>query len=169
MIILVNMKFIEKEKVIIMINIEKEVPDLKTCMELKKIGFPQKDGHCYWVLNMNLGTWNLGFLVSEKYSEFIFFFPKYGEIKYISKCTELIRAPMNEELNKWLPNGISIKRVNKRVYEICDNQQNKIIDEDELEANIKAYIIIWKYKKGFINFKKNKMLKSNKEDYYEKY
>jgi len=150
---------IRQKGVMEMFNLEKEVPNLELCKQLKELGFPQGGGF-YWVIE-NINEKELPRIVYESdidNGEFI----------------EIIKAPTVRELCEWLPSNIStdisncLLRIEKTIesneywtiiYGEYDFEDEKWTNTEECSfvgnlPMIVAKMLIWLAENGYVNFKK---------------
>lgn len=133
---------------------KKEVLNLKLCMVLKEIGYPQEGGELYWVHHYNppkIDKYVLDF-ISAKYP-----------IKYLNNS---YKSPTIFEMWEWLPESILRPDDNNDLYShdliLTKNKIGYIGEGDNVIfrykinlANTIAKMLIWFKKAGYVDFKKD--------------
>lgn len=129
-----------------MFDIKKEVPSLKLCKKLKKLGYSQKGEEGYWWLKFSNVDWYVDIGIDK------------GWLKEYKG--QFIKAPSSRELGELLPDGYETLKT-KGKYSILKWKYADVpiypqIGE-ETEANARAKMIIWLVEKGYINIKGDKI------------
>ena len=141
--------------------IEKEVPSLKLCKRLKKLGFPQEGKgefwEGFWWVRSFMQDWQVSYGIRAGWA-------KGNEEKYI-------KAPTVRELGEWLPVEVEIEGncYHLKFSQSLDNDNYIYWYEDsndntldnfyaiaDTEANARAKILIWLIENGYINLKEKK-------------
>ena len=134
--------------------LEKEVPNLELCKQLKELGYPQGgDGFC-WIGG------EFALRIGDVYHRRI----RGRNIirSDVFYTIAPIKIPTLQELGKWLPLSIMVEGtkfirvidLHFVAYVSSDMKQYAVIVRDETESNARIKMVIWLKQHGYIDFKK---------------
>jgi len=137
-------------------KLEKEVPKLKYCQELKELGYPQEGGGFYWIKFPHREDWITDYISQEVYKNY----KNYGNIK-------IIKAPTCREMEEWLVQDFYgcffhtakwkdtwfVYYMDKR-GDLWFPNLSKAEVEGKNEPDARAKMLIWLVKNKHISFKK---------------
>jgi len=125
---------------------EKEVANLELSKRLKELGFPQNREGWYWIKTTYPVKWILAIMLDG-----IWLSVKNYIIIKDEVIEEIVKAPTNSELGKWLPEGFHEFKLDNRFW-IKDKQDYNYLVNDDIEVNARAKMAIWLRENGYITF-----------------
>jgi len=125
---------------------EKEVANLELSKRLKELGFPQNREGWYWIKTTYPVKWILAIMLDG-----IWLSVKNYIIIKDEVIEEIVKAPTNSELGKWLPEGFHEFKLDNRFW-IKDKQDYDYLVNDDIEVNARAKMAIWLRENGYITF-----------------
>ena len=125
---------------------KKEVASLELSKRLKELGFPQNREGWYWIKTTYPVKWILAIMLDG-----IWLSVKNYIIIKDEVIEEIVKAPTNSELGKWLPEGFHEFKLDNRFW-IKDKQDYNYLVNDDIEVNARAKMAIWLRENGYITF-----------------